>query len=175
MTTGKNANIPALVFDTALARFTQKYHSIEKMQDNQNFTIAQALLKASGNRTTPARIQILGFLLSSDNALSHQDIECALEDSSQHFDRVTIYRTLDWLVAHDIAHKVMSNDRTWRYNAQTTEPSRHAHFHCKQCSQILCLEHLQPALLSDLPKGYEVEQAELTLQGYCPLCPQPAS
>lgn len=137
--------------------------------------MAQALLKASGNRTTPARIQILGFLLSSDNALSHQDIECSLEASSQHFDRVTIYRTLDWLVANEIAHKVISNDRTWRYNAQTTPPSRHAHFHCKQCSQILCLEYLQPALLCNLPTGYELEQADLNLQGYCPHCSQPPS
>jgi Fur family ferric uptake transcriptional regulator len=144
------------------------------MSDNQAYELAKTLLKASGNRTTPARIQILSMLLASDNALSHQDIEHSLQENSQQCDRVTVYRTLDWLVTHKIAHKVISNDRTWRYNAQASAPSRHAHFHCKQCTQILCLEHLQPALLCELPEGYELERAELNLQGYCPVCSQDA-
>lgn len=142
------------------------------MTDKHTTDAAQALLKASNNRSTPARIQILELLLSSDSALSHQDIENALHKNEQQFDRVTVYRTLDWLVSHKIAHKIISNDRSWRYNAQTSAPSRHAHFHCKQCTQILCLEKLQPTLLCDLPEGYELERAELNLQGYCPDCSQ---
>lgn len=142
------------------------------MSEQNHPEIAQTILKNSGNRATPARIQVLDLLLSSETALSHQDIEHSLSENNQQFNRVTVYRTLDWLVSHKIAHKVISNDRIWRYNAQTSAPSRHAHFHCKQCAQILCLEHLQPALLCELPEGYELERAELNLQGYCPLCSQ---
>ncbi|MEZ5535294.1 MAG: transcriptional repressor [Thiolinea sp.] len=139
----------------------------------QNYPeIAKTLLNAGGNRATPARIQVLGLLLSSEAALSHQDIEQQLQHNQQQFDRVTVYRTLDWLTDHKVAHKIISDDRIWRYNAQVTAPSRHAHFHCKQCSQVLCLENLQPSLLCELPEGYELERAELNLQGYCPVCSQ---
>jgi Fur family ferric uptake transcriptional regulator len=86
---------------------------------------------------------------------------------------VTLYRALDWLVEQQMAHKINGVDRTWRYNAQREHQHQHAHFQCKYCSQIYCLEHLQPAFLFNLPSGYQLEEVELTLQGRCPQCANP--
>lgn len=137
----------------------------EKIQED-----AHALLRRVKGRVTPARLGVLGILLEADAALTHQEIEQLAAQQGVTFDRVTLYRALDWLVEQGVAHKVSGLDRAWRYNAQAGTPHQHAHFHCRRCDQVFCLENLQPALLFSLPPGYRVEQVELNLQGYCPNC-----
>lgn len=131
---------------------------------------ARQLLKQTAGRITPARLRVLEILLNAQAALSHQDIEQQVAQYTQPMDRVTLYRALDWLVAQGIAHKIHSAERTWLYNAQVENTPQHAHFYCKQCAQVFCLEHVQPALLLSLPAGYKAEAMELNLQGYCPAC-----
>ncbi len=131
---------------------------------------ARELLHKTQGRVTPARLGVLGILLEAKAALSHQEIEQLAVQQGFNIDRVTLYRALDWLVEQGVAHKVNGPDRTWRYNALAGIPHQHAHFHCKYCEQVFCLENLQPALLFNLPAGYQVEKAELNLQGCCPEC-----
>lgn len=131
---------------------------------------AQKLLKQVEGRATLVRISVLSILLDAESALSHQEIEQKGLQQGFSFDRVTLYRALDWLVEQGIAHKVMgAGNRSWRYNAQANS-SQHAHFHCQQCQQVFCLENIQPVLLSNLPAGYQVDTVTLSLQGTCPKC-----
>lgn len=132
--------------------------------------IAQNLLDRSTGRITPVRLGVLSLLLEAQNALSHQELEQAASQAELVADRVTLYRTLDWLVEQGLAHRISSSDRSWRYNAQAEIASPHAHFQCNYCGQVSCLESLQPALLFQLPAGYQLEAAELKLQGSCPMC-----
>lgn len=136
----------------------------------QHEQAARAILQQASGRITPARTGVLEILLAATAALSHQEIEQLAQQQGYSFDRVTLYRALDWLVEQGMAHKISGADRTWRYNAQTGVPHQHAHFHCKQCEQVFCLENLQPALLFKLPPGYQLEAVELNLQGRCPAC-----
>jgi Fe2+/Zn2+ uptake regulation proteins len=131
---------------------------------------ARTLLQQSNGRVTPARIGVLSILLEAKTALTHQEIEQFAQQQGDTFDRVTLYRALDWLVEHHVAHKIAGVDRTWRYNAQMGVPQQHAHFYCKHCEHIFCLENLQPAWLFSLPPGYQLEEVELNLQGQCPDC-----
>ncbi|OQX13085.1 MAG: transcriptional repressor [Thiothrix lacustris] len=131
---------------------------------------ARTLLQQASGRVTPARIGVLSLLLAATAALTHQEIEQLAQQQGFSFDRVTLYRALDWLVEHHLAHKIAGADRTWRYNAQTGIPHQHAHFHCKRCEHVFCLENLQPAWLFTLPAGYQLEEIELNLQGCCPDC-----
>jgi Fur family ferric uptake transcriptional regulator len=133
---------------------------------------ARQLLQQASGRVTPARIGVLGILLEAQAALSHQEIEQLAAQQGLSCDRVTLYRALDWLVEQGMAHKISGTDRTWRYNAQAGTPHQHAHFHCKRCQQVYCLENLQPALVFSLPPGYQLEQVEVNLQGICPACAQ---
>ncbi len=125
-----------------------------------------------GARVTPAREQVLQMLLQSPRALSHLDIETAARESGLTFDRVTLYRVLDWLVTQGLAHKIEGRDRVWRFNAATVTATEHghAHFHCSRCGQVFCLEQLQPSFALTLPAGFRFEKAELTIQGVCPAC-----
>ncbi len=66
---------------------------------------ARQRLQTLGQRVTPARLAVLATLLDSPRALSHHDVEVRIGAKSEHFDRVTLYRVLEWLVAQGLAHK----------------------------------------------------------------------
>lgn len=131
---------------------------------------ARELLSNTAGRITPARLNVLKILLSSDSALSHQDIEQYAQQQGLRFDRVTLYRVLDWLTEQKVVHKVSSTDRNGRYSALRNASQEHAHFHCTECDRIFCLDDLRPVLQNSLPAEYQIEQAELHLQGFCPDC-----
>lgn len=142
-------------------------------QNSHSSPARQRLLTARA-RVTPAREHVLNILLAAPRALSHQEIEVLAREQDLVFDRVTLYRVLDWLVTQRLAHKIEGQDRVWRFNAVTITASEHshAHFHCTCCGQVFCLEQLQPSFAVTLPTGFQFESAELTIQGICPHCPQ---
>ena len=83
----------------------------------ENYRVnAEELIRATGERVTNARIEILATLLEADGALTHAEIEGLLAQASG-IDRVTVYRVLDWLTAQNLAHKISGDDRVWRFNA----------------------------------------------------------
>jgi Fur family transcriptional regulator, ferric uptake regulator len=132
---------------------------------------ARDLLRAANGRVTPARLGVLQVLLASPAALSHYEIEEALEKSSLNVDRVTLYRVLDWLVEHELAHRIAAEDRAWRFNAtDRSSTGDHAHFHCTICGQIVCLKSRPPAKAVTLPRGYLPERIDITIRGRCPRC-----
>jgi Fur family transcriptional regulator, ferric uptake regulator len=135
-------------------------------------TQAEQLLTGIGTRVTPARVRVLAFLLAQQSAATHHDIEQAL-DRHEKIDRVTLYRTLDWLVAQDIAHKVLGADRAWRFRANQSAAGhhQHAHFKCEQCATTICLNSVPAAKNTPaLPKGYVAKEVEMTVKGLCPAC-----
>lgn len=133
-------------------------------------TVSELLQQVSG-RSTPARKSVLSILLSAPTALNHHNIEEAVQQQDLSIDRVTLYRTLDWLVEQGIAHRIASVNRSWYFSALAhPELEPHAHFHCKKCQQIYCLEDVHAAPLNNLPKDYQLEEADLCLQGQCVSC-----
>lgn len=129
-------------------------------------TPAETLIAPHG-RATPARQQVLQTLLAASHALSHGEIEDILGGG---LDRVTLYRVLDWLVGQGLAHKIAGEDRIWRFNAVGEGEHSHAHFRCTTCGQVFCLADLKPNLALRLPLGFQLQKAELNLQGQCPQC-----
>lgn len=132
--------------------------------------LAEQLLRHTASRVTPTRKGVLSILLAAEAALSHQEIEHLAAQAGYAFDRVTLYRTLDWLVEQGIAHKISSADRIWRFNAKAGLPRQHAHFYCSQCGHIFCLGQLPSLSLDGLPQGYQVHRLEMNLHGLCPAC-----
>jgi Fur family transcriptional regulator, ferric uptake regulator len=131
---------------------------------------ARDLLQQDGERITAAREAILDILLQAPRALTHPSVEQEARARGLSADRVTVYRVLDWLVAHGYAHRIAGEDRVWRFNAASRGNHGHAHFHCQQCGQVFCLNDLQPVFSLNLPEGFRFEAAELTIQGLCPQC-----
>lgn len=129
---------------------------------------AAALIAGRGARQTRARIQALAVLLRSRRALSHHDIEAAM-GGLQDIDRVTLYRVLEWLTEQGLAHKLVDEDRVWRFSAVGGE---HAHFQCNQCGEVICLSETKvPAIR--LPDGFHRNEVEVVVKGSCADCGRP--
>jgi Fur family ferric uptake transcriptional regulator len=131
---------------------------------------AAALVARTGSRSTTARVAVLQCLLDGGYALSHQEIDHALMQEGLRLDRVTLYRTLDWLVEQQLAHKVTTDDRTWRFSANADAGADHAHFHCQRCDQVLCMKDVVPSFVITLPRGFTLNHAELSMEGICDQC-----
>lgn len=130
---------------------------------------AHALLADRGVRATRARVHVLAVLLASGDALSHHDVERCLARGHD-IDRVTLYRVLEWLTAHGLAHKVAGEDRVWRFSAAGhAGEGAHAHFACSDCGRVICLEQARvPAI--PLPEGFRRAEVEVTVKGTCDAC-----
>lgn len=131
---------------------------------------AAHLIEEKDERATSARALVLAALLASPMAVTHHEIEAAL--GQRKVDRVTLYRVLEWLVSHGFAHRVTSEDRVWRFlaNANKVDDHRHAHFQCTRCDKVICLEDVAVDINPAVPKGYRMQEAEITLKGLCDRC-----
>ncbi|MET0216907.1 MAG: transcriptional repressor [Burkholderiales bacterium] len=136
---------------------------------------AEDLIRATGERVTAARVQVLSMLLAAPRALTHREIEDGL-DRTLRIDRVTVYRVLKWLTRQHLTHKISSDDRIWRYNAAPSEhDTHHAHFKCTACGEVICLQELSAEIRPRLPDGYSPEIMEVTIKGLCSECSPPSS
>ena len=116
-------------------------------------TTLVARIHALAARATPARIAVLRFLDEAERALSHREIEDALGAG---FDRVTLYRVLDWLVENGLAHRVADANRVFRFNLAApgnAVHTEHAHFRCEACGKVFCLDQV-PVPTATLPAGF---------------------
>lgn len=129
---------------------------------------ATALIEASGQRVTRARVVVLETLLAAEHALTHVEIKQALARRRRKIDRVTLYRVLDWALNQSLVHKMTGDDRAWRFSAAPV--AEHAHFNCTHCGQVYCLESLTPAVSLTLPRGFKLQHAEVSVHGLCPHC-----
>jgi Fur family ferric uptake transcriptional regulator len=133
---------------------------------------ADALIRQQGLRSTAVRVRVLAFLLAQHSAVTHVQIESEL-NAHEKVDRVTLYRTLEWLLEKNLAHKVVGVDRAWCFKANISETAHqhHAHFKCQRCAKVICLDQLRAAGQAPaLPEGYRSTEIELTIKGLCAQC-----
>lgn len=132
--------------------------------------MAETAVRRAGGRVTRPRVRVLALLLREGTGLTHRQIENRLE-TSRGINRVTIYRVLEWLVQHGLAHKIATGARAWRFDA--IDPGRvhqHAHFQCNQCGIVTCLDELTGPRKVKLPEGFSTNGIELTVKGVCARC-----
>jgi Fur family ferric uptake transcriptional regulator len=124
-------------------------------------------------RNTLAKQAILELISTSENALSHIEIQQKLNNLC---DRVTIYRVLGRLVEEQKIHKIVNTDGVINYAAchscshkeHVHESHNHIHFSCTVCKSVTCLETIVPSF--QLPIGYELQEINFTVAGICPKC-----
>jgi Fur family ferric uptake transcriptional regulator len=131
---------------------------------------AEAMLRAAGHKVTAPRLAVLSALLASEDTLTHREVESTVRIAGKRADRVTVYRVLEWLVEHRLAHKVAGEDRAWRFNANPRARGDHAHFHCHRCGRVFCLDDVLKTARPRLPRGFHSDHIELTVQGTCARC-----
>ncbi len=131
---------------------------------------AEEMIRHTGGRITSCRVLVLGILLAEKKAISHHEIEERIGDD-QPLDRVTLYRILEWLSKKGLAHKVISDDRKWRFRTNIyTGSHQHAHFKCSRCTTVICLSDIKTEYCWPLPPGYRSQEVELTVKGLCAAC-----
>lgn len=152
---------------------------------------AELIFKQAGLKSTTSRLEVTAVLAQNNDPLTHQDILKQLPIS---FDRVTLYRVLDWLLHNKVIHRVAGEDRAWHFqiNAGTgnstqysnsTALSRnktitqhsHAHFQCGSCGKVFCLDDVHPKLTRNIPTNFTVDTIELNIKGKCANCQNQSS
>ncbi|HEX8874437.1 MAG TPA: transcriptional repressor [Nitrosospira sp.] len=131
---------------------------------------AEEMIRRRGERVTSGRVRILALLLAEQRAVSHHEIEERLQGKYR-LDRVTLYRVLEWLNENGYIHRVVGDDRVWRFRANAdVNPHQHAHFECTRCTRVICLDDMKTEYSPPLPAGYRPQQVELTVKGLCAEC-----
>jgi Fur family ferric uptake transcriptional regulator len=120
---------------------------------------------------TDGRRKILSLFLSSEDALTHGDIELK---AGEKFDRVTVYRTLQTFVEKGIIHTIPTSDNTVRYALckdceEGHHHDDHVHFICSNCNRTICLDDIVSPRI-ELPEGYVAEKVQVLINGTCKDC-----
>ncbi|QVL45362.1 MAG: transcriptional repressor [Methylophilaceae bacterium] len=145
----------------------------------------EKLIIEAGLRPTKARVAVLATISHATAALSHAEILNLLEGNKE-FDRVTIYRVLDWLHQHKLIHKILTDNRSWKFQSNTDlhqqqyKPTSlkkmfdnghaHAHLQCERCGSVVCIHEFEANLPEKLIKQYHVSTIEVSLKGICATC-----
>lgn len=112
------------------------------------------------------RIQILGFLLSTESHPTADDIYRHLNKADPILSRATVYNTLKSFLDTGVIRALELRDNETRYDAAIHE---HGHFRCRICGRIENFDVNESLLALELP-GHVIEGHSLTLRGVCPLC-----
>ena len=130
------------------------------------------ILKRSQLSVTDSRKKILELFQKTNAALAHADIE---KKTCEHFDRVTIYRTLQTFLEKGIIHSIPTSDNSVLYAlckdecAEGHHHDNHVHFICDECGTTYCLENSTIPEVN-LPKGFIEKRADVVVSGICDKC-----
>ncbi|MEJ2648882.1 MAG: transcriptional repressor [Sedimentisphaerales bacterium] len=132
--------------------------------------LIREMLKNAGLYYTENRVSILKVLFESGKPLSEKKI--AAKSGERHFDKVTIYRTLESLVKAGLVHKAFINKRAWHFELaqRCTEKQCHAHFTCTNCGSTHCLMDISLPMATTRQKGFIINRQQVHLEGLCPAC-----
>lgn len=127
-------------------------------------------LNKSGLRTTHQRQMVFDVLMEKRDHPTADEIFSRVRGQSPHISLATIYNCLDTLVSCGVVRQVNHEREPSRYCANLHD---HAHFYCTGCGSVhdIDLDHDSLAKLPlNLPAGFVIQSAEITLKGTCPQC-----
>lgn len=121
-------------------------------------------------RNTKTKELVRSVFETTDRALTHEDIEKALDGQ---MDRVTIYRILQGFEEDGLVHKIADESGKWHYAtcrgcSGEHHNDNHIHFYCVACQTISCLD--TPVSQPKLPAGYSIKDITYLISGNCPDC-----
>jgi Fur family ferric uptake transcriptional regulator len=131
---------------------------------------ARSMLKAAKLYCTKGRVAILKVLMKTDKPLSQEQISRRLGE--KHFDKVTIYRTLESLLKVGLVHKAFMDKRACHFELANncTESQCHPHFTCTSCGKTHCLMEISLPMAKSPHKGFVIHRQQVRLEGLCPAC-----
>jgi Fur family ferric uptake transcriptional regulator len=113
----------------------------------------EEITKNSSFRITKARNEILNTLIGASKPLSYDEFNLSM-------DKATFYRNVAKFEEENLINKFESEDKKWYFEI-VTKP--HAHFICKSCKKVECIEKLSLEL-----EDYQIDS--VILKGICGKC-----
>lgn len=131
---------------------------------------ARRMLKTAKLYCTESRLTVLEILAKADKPLSQEQI--AGRSGKKHFDKVTIYRTLESLLQAGLVHKAFMEKRAWHFELahNCTEHQCHPHFTCSSCGDTHCLTEISLPMAKSPHQGFVIHRQQVRLEGLCPKC-----
>ena len=128
----------------------------------------QEILHTYDLKRTACREGILSVIQNSGHAVSDNEIR---KELSENFDRTTFYRSFKTLLEKNIIHKIVVDNQRVKYalDNSSTKKQWHAHFYCKKCDNVICLDSV-PLEKLPVPEGFEVSETEVIIKGLCNDC-----
>ena len=129
---------------------------------------AKEILTSHSLKRTSCREEILEVLLHSTQALSEDEIRIHLLGD---YDRSTFYRSFKTLEEKNILHKIVIGKNAVKYELATalTKKNKHAHFYCKECDTVKCLEDVPENVMNFYDQKADAE-VEIVVKGICEKC-----
>jgi Fur family ferric uptake transcriptional regulator len=135
----------------------------------------QALLRASGLRSTAPRIAVLRYLHDAKGPNSHAELCEAVGGLG--FDRATIYRNLMDLAEVGILTRTDIGDHVWRFELKrgvggASHSEEHPHFVCVDCGEVSCLPGVSFKVegATGAPRAVGKNRVAVQLKGRCDNC-----
>jgi Fur family peroxide stress response transcriptional regulator len=123
-------------------------------------------LVANGIRLTKQREEVFGILLQKRDHPTATEVFLRAKKHMPSISLATIYNCLEALVDCGLVKQVNLDRAPTRFCANLKE---HSHFYCEECGSISDVA-LSLTRTWELPPGFVVVQADVSLRGMCPKC-----
>lgn len=130
-------------------------------------------LEAVGRRCTPQRLAVYDHLSRDDRHPTAEDVYIAVKRSIPNISLATVYKSLETLVACNLASKITAGDGSARYDARA---ENHYHLRCLRSGAVqdlptpfdpALIDKIDPELLQRLKlQGFRMTGYRLELVGY---------
>lgn len=140
---------------------TGNYHPSAGYETGDGF------LRATGLRKTIGRVKIIEALMAERRPLTGAELIGLLGRDAM--DPASVYRVLSVFTERHIVHRIDGADKVARY-ALNRGGTNHAHFTCRSCGRMDCLDKTPVPHLDIHREGYVVEEERLFLSGICASC-----
>jgi Fur family ferric uptake transcriptional regulator len=129
-----------------------------------------SLLGSVKLRRTDQRRTILDILLNAKGPRTADEIMATMIRKSAN--KVTVYRTLESMVATGLVHKAFVHKRAEHFELanRCTDVQCHPHFTCTNCGETFCLTDTFLPLIKGLKKGFVVHRQRVGIEGLCSSC-----
>jgi Fe2+ or Zn2+ uptake regulation protein len=137
---------------------------------------AEEMLRSSGVRVTIPRLAVLAALKDGRAHQSAESIVAAVRQSQGSISVQAVYDNLHLLVAHGLIRRIDPAGSAAHYELRVGD--NHHHLICRQCGivhDVDCVVGAAPCLTPSESMDFDVDEAEVTFWGLCPICKFPSS
>ncbi len=128
-----------------------------------------SLLKAAGLQITAQRLAVHRAVTTLPHSMA-DDIYQAVRTELGVISRQAVYDALNAMCEHGILRRIQPAGSAARYEHRV---DNHHHVVCRECGTMVdvdCAVGQAPCLTAECDHGYQIDEAEVTYWGVCPLC-----